>query len=160
MVIVLMGVSASGKTTIGVQLSEELGWKFYDGDDYHTPANIQKMSEGEPLTDADRQPWLESLRALVLRCLEDEEDAVLACSALKRSYRDLLLIDERVKLIYLKGSYSLIKERMEKRERHFMKSKMLDSQFKALEEPDSQAAIDISQPPPEVIQEIRRRLGI
>jgi gluconokinase len=157
MVIVLMGVAGAGKTTIGQKLSAELGWKFYDADDYHTRVSIEKMKQGLPLNDADREPWLETLRAIIRGCLEHEEDAVLACSALKKSYRDFLLIDERVRLIYLKGSYELIQERLLNREEHFMKPSMLDSQFDALEEPEPSAHIDASQPPEEIIKEIRSR---
>src|SRR6185503_20292259 len=105
MIILLMGVSGSGKTTVGKLLSEELGWKYYEADDYHSSANVEKMRGGIPLDDADRQPWLETLRDLIRNCLEREENAVLACSALKESYREFLLIDERVVLIYLKGDY-------------------------------------------------------
>jgi carbohydrate kinase, thermoresistant glucokinase family len=159
MVIVLMGVAGAGKTTIGQKLSSELGWKFYDADDYHTRASIEKMKHGLPLNDADREPWLEILRALIRDCLEHEEDAVLACSALRKSYRDFLLIDERVKLIYLKGSYELIQERLRNRVEHFMKPSMLDSQFDALEEPEPSAHLDASQSQEEIIKEIRSRLG-
>ncbi len=160
MVIVLMGVAGAGKTTIGHKLSAELGWKFYDADDYHTRANIEKMKRGLPLNDADRAPWLESLRTIIRSCLEHEENAVLACSALKKSYRNFLLIDERVKLIYLKGSYDLIQERLLNREEHFMKPSMLDSQFAALEEPEPSMHLDASQSPEEIIKEIRSRLAI
>ncbi|PYS80122.1 MAG: gluconate kinase, partial [Acidobacteria bacterium] len=134
MVIILMGVSGSGKTTIGRRLADELGWKFYDGDDFHPRANVEKMAHGVPLDDEDRAPWLESLRDLIRSCLVRGESAVLACSALKRSYRQYLLIDENVMLVYLKGDYELIEERLEGRSEHFMKPKMLDSQFDALEE--------------------------
>src|SRR5919206_643957 len=102
MVVVLMGVAGSGKTTIGRLLADDLGWKFYDADDFHPPANVEKMARGVPLEDADRLPWLEALRDLIRGCLERGEGAVLACSALKESYREYLLVDERVKLVYLK----------------------------------------------------------
>ena len=125
MVIILMGVSGSGKTTIGRRLADELGWKFYDGDDYHPRANVEKMARGVPLDDDDRAPWLESLRDLIRSCLARGESAVLACSALKRSYRQHLLIDESVKLVYLKGDYELIEDRLEGRRGHFMKPEML-----------------------------------
>src|SRR3712207_4573231 len=103
MIIILMGVSGSGKTTVGRLLAEELGWKFYEGDDYHSPANVEKMRRGIPLDDADRTAWLEALRGLISNCLERNENAVLACSALKDCYREFLLIDERVVFIYLKA---------------------------------------------------------
>jgi len=160
MVIVLMGVAGSGKTTIGRGLADELGWKFYDGDDFHPRANVEKMARGVPLDDEDRAPWLESLRDLIRSCLVRGEGAVLACSALKRSYREYLLIDEAVKLVYLKGDYELIEERLEGRRGHYMKPKMLDSQFAALEEPERGLTVDISLPPEKIIETIRSRFGV
>ena len=160
MVIILMGVSGSGKTTIGRRLADELGWKFYDGDDFHPRANVEKMAHGVPLDDEDRAPWLESLRDLIRSCLVRGESAVLACSALKRSYREYLLIDENVKLVYLKGDYELIEDRLEGRRGHFMKPKMLDSQFDALEEPERGLTVDISLPPEKIIETIRSRFGV
>ena len=160
MVIVLMGVSGSGKTTIGRGLADALGWKFYDGDDFHPRANVAKMARGEPLDDDDRAPWLESLRDLIRSCLARGESAVLACSALKRSYREYLLIDENVGLVYLKGDYELIEERLEGRRGHYMKPKMLDSQFAALEEPERGLTVDISLPPEKIIETIRSRFGV
>ena len=160
MVVVLMGVAGSGKTTIGRLLSQELGWKFYDADDFHPHANVEKMSRGVPLNDADRIPWLEALRDLIKLCLERGESAVLACSALKEHYRQYLLIDERVKLVYLKGDFDLIQERLKSRRGHFMKPEMLDSQFGALEEPAQGLHVDISSPPEEIIEAIKNWLGI
>ena len=160
MVIVLMGVSGSGKTTVGRGLADELGWKFYDGDDFHPRANVEKMARGLPLDDDDRAPWLESLRDLIRSCLARSESAVLACSALKRSYREYLLIDESVELVYLKGDYELIEERLEGRRGHYMKPKMLDSQFAALEEPERGLTVDISLPPEKIIETIRSRFGV
>ena len=160
MVIILMGVSGSGKTTIGRGLADELGWKFYDGDDFHPRANVEKMARGVPLDDDDRAPWLESLRELIESCLVRGESAVLACSALKRSYREYLLIDENVELVYLKGDYELIEERLEGRRGHYMKPKMLDSQFAALEEPERGLTVDISLPPEKIIETIRSRFGV
>jgi gluconokinase len=155
-----MGVSGSGKTTIGRGLAGELGWRFYDADDFHPRSNVEKMARGVPLDDEDRAPWLESLRDLIRLCLGRGESAVLACSALKRSYRAYLLIDENVKLVYLKGDYELIDERLKNRRGHFMKSKLLDSQFAALEEPERGLTVDISLPPEKIIETIRSRFEV
>ena len=160
MVIVLMGVTGSGKTTIGQKLSAELDWKYYDADDFHPPANVEKMRAGIPLDDTDRIPWLEILSDLIRNCLERGEDAVLACSALKKSYREYLLIDERVKLIHLRGDYALIRERFSGRRGHFMNPALLDSQFATLEEPEQALQMDISLSPGEIVKTIRSRLGL
>src|SRR5688500_3856567 len=160
MVIILMGVTGSGKTTTGRMLARELGWRFYDADDFHPAANVEKMSRGTPLDDADRAPWLARLRELVRARVEGGESAVLACSALKESYRRHLLIDEGVKLVYLKGGDGLIRERLRGRRGHFMKPAMLDSQFAALEEPERALSVDISLPPAEIVRAIRDGLGL
>ncbi len=160
MVIILMGVTGSGKTTIGRGLARELGWPFYDADDFHPAANVEKMSRGVPLDDSDRAPWLAALRELVRGRVESGESAVLACSALKESYRDCLLIDEGVRLVYLKGDDELIRERLRGREGHFMKAAMLDSQFAALEEPDGALRVDVSAPPAEIVRAVRDGLGV
>jgi gluconokinase len=118
------------------------------------------MARGVPLDDEDRAPWLESLRDLIRLCLGRGESAVFACSALKRSYRAYLLIDENVKLVYLKGDYELIDERLKNRRGHFMKSKLLDSQFAALEEPGRGLTVDISLPPEKIIETIRSRFEV
>src|SRR6266496_1430028 len=143
MIIVLMGVTGSGKTTIGKQLAAELGWKYYDADDFHSPANIEKMKHGVPLDDADRQPWLETLRNLISECLERSENCILACSALKEIYRSYLLISEHVRLVYLRGDHDLIQERLNERSGHYMNPKLLDSQFETLEEPQGHLTIDV-----------------
>ncbi|HST52939.1 MAG TPA: gluconokinase [Pyrinomonadaceae bacterium] len=160
MLIILMGVAGSGKTTVGRELARELGWKFYDADDFHTRASVEKMSRGVPLDDEDRAPWLERLRELIESCVGRGESAVLACSALKQSYRRMLLIDESVKLVYLKGDRELIRERLSKRDGHFMKPEMLDSQFDALEEPERGLTVDISATPEEIAAKIRERFGL
>lgn len=140
-----MGVSGCGKTSVGKQLAKTLGWDFYDADDFHSPANIAKMASGTPLTDEDRAPWLESLRALVSSCLETNRPGVLACSALKEHYRQTLLNgNPGAQLVYLKGSYDLIWSRMASRPGHYMKPEMLRSQFDALEEPHNALVVDIS----------------
>jgi gluconokinase len=160
MIVVVMGVAGSGKTTVGRRLAGELGWTFYDADDFHSAANVEKMSSGVPLDDDDRGPWLETLGELVRGCLERGADAVLACSALKASYRECLLIDERVKLVYLKGDYGLVRKRLGGRQGHFMKAPLLDSQFDALEEPAPETHFDASATPDEIVARIRQRLGL
>src|SRR5215207_371912 len=115
MVVVLMGVAGSGKTTVGRRLADELGWKFYDADDFHPPANVEKMSRGVALDDDDRRPWLAALRRLIDDSLARGESAVLACSALKESYRQYLLADERARLVYLKGDYDTVLKRVTNR---------------------------------------------
>lgn len=161
MIIVLMGVSGSGKTTVGRLLAQQLGWKYYEADDYHSSANVEKMRSGVPLDDADRRPWLEALRELIRECLERDESAVLACSALKESYRQFLLVDERVVLVYLRGDYEIIQRRLGQRRGHFMNPNLLGSQFGALEEPaDAAAHVDVSSSPAEIVKEIRSRLAL
>lgn len=160
MVIVLMGVTGSGKTTIGKQLAATLGWTYYDADDFHSPASIEKMRRGNPLNDADRLPWLEALRELIRKSLEQDEHAVLASSALKQSYRDYLLIDDRVKLVYLKGEHALIQTRLNKRQGHYMDPNLLDSQFDILEEPGRDTQVDIASNPDEIVRTIKERLNL
>jgi gluconokinase len=160
MVIILMGVTGSGKTTIGRLLSQQLGWKYYDADDFHSAANVEKMRNGIPLNDEDRRPWLESLRDLIRKSLELDENIVLACSALKESYRDLLVLNERVRLVYLKGNYELIRKRLNERQGHYMNPKLLDSQFETLEEPTDALCVDVSPPPEEIVKTIRQQLDL
>jgi carbohydrate kinase (thermoresistant glucokinase family) len=141
---ILLGVSGSGKTTIGQALSDLTGWPFLDGDDYHPEANIAKMSRGEPLTDADRAPWLEILRTEIAARLARGEDAILACSALKKAYRQQLQVDPaQVRFVYLQVSPELLQNRLEQRKGHFMQSSMLSSQLETLEEPDSTEALTV-----------------
>lgn len=153
--IIVMGVSGCGKTTIGEALAAQLGWRFYDGDHYHPPANIAKMASGIPLNDADRAGWLDALAAILREGLAKGESGVMACSALKEKYRRVLRVDaERVKFVYLKGSYELILERMQSRDAHYMKPEMLRSQFEALEEPQGVLTEDVSRPPGEIVRDI------
>jgi gluconokinase len=160
MVIILMGVSGSGKTTVGCILARALGYQFYDADDFHSRANIDKMSRGTALDDADRQPWLETLRDLVRRCLAAHTDAVLACSALKQAYRRYLWIDPHVRLVYLKADQDLISERLLQRRGHFMNPTLLESQVATLEEPKDALWIDAALSPREIVAVIRRELQI
>jgi len=160
MVIILMGVTASGKTTVGRMLAVELAYRFYDADDFHPRANIDKMRRGIALDDADRRPWLEALSDLVRRCLTGHTDAVLACSALKQSYRRSLLIDPQVRLVYLKADHDLIRQRLGRRQGHFMNPDLLASQFATLEEPQEALWVDASLEPPEIVAAVRRQLQI
>lgn len=135
-VVIIMGVSGSGKTTVGLALAERLGVLFYDGDDFHPPDNVAKMASGIPLNDEDRYPWLARLHDLIANHLARDESAVVACSALKKKYRDQLREgNDGVSIVYLKGSLNLIWERMEARQAHYMKADMLHSQFETLEPP-------------------------
>ena len=161
MVIVIIGVAGAGKTTIGKLLSEGLGWPFYEGDDFHTSANVEKMSRGTPLSDEDRWPWLAELRKLIDQLIGQGQDAVLACSALKRSYRDRLQGDAaQVAFVYLKGDYGTVWERLSARPGHFMRAGMLESQFQTLEEPDDATIVDISQEPGVIVREIKSALSL
>ena len=160
MIILLMGVTGSGKTTTGRKLAESLGWEYFDADDFHSAANVAKMKSGVALNDFDRKPWLESLQHLVQTSLENDQPAVLACSALKTSYRRMLLLDERVRLVYLKGDYDLIKQRLSSRRDHYMNPALLESQFQTLEEPQDSLRIDIQAPPDEIVRSIRAQLNI
>lgn len=143
--LVIMGVSGSGKSTIGSAVAQRLGWSFLDADDFHPADNVAKMSAGEPLTDADRTPWLNILRDVVHSRLEGGESIVLACSALKLGFRDRLLESNGAMLVYLKGDRDLIDSRLKSRRDHFMNSVLLDSQFEALEEPEKAFTMDVGQ---------------
>lgn len=157
-IIIMMGVSGSGKTEIGQTLAQEMGWDFFDGDDYHPAENIQKMSQGTPLTDDDRDVWLTSLEHLIHHQISVGQSAVIACSALKQRYRDRLQISPAVRFIYLKGDPDLIRQRLESRTGHYMPADLLDSQFAALEEPQNALIIHISQPPDDIVAIIKQLL--
>ncbi len=159
MFVIVMGVSGSGKSTIGRLLAERLGSPFYDGDDYHPPANVAKMAAGIPLDDADRADWLAELAELITQGLARSEGGVIACSALKRQYRERLCIDHRrVRFVYLRGAYAAIWARLQSREGHFMKAPMLQSQFDALEEPEEAVVVDASLEPGQIIDGIMEQL--
>lgn len=158
-IVVVMGVSSSGKTTIGAALAKALDAPFLDGDGYHPAANVEKMRAGTPLTDADRWPWLEAL-AIALRQAADESGrAIGACSALRRSYRDFItrVAGEPVLFVYLKGTIELIRARIAERAHEFMPASLLDSQFATLEEPapdENALAVPVSDPPAEIVARI------
>jgi gluconokinase len=155
-----MGVSGVGKTTIGKLLAASLHWEFSDADTFHSSANIEKMRHGTPLNDADRMPWLEDLQTVMKCWLAENQNVVLACSALKNSYRQFLLFNHRIQLVYLKGDFELVQNRLQARENHFMPKKLLQSQFEDLEEPDKAICVDVSQPPQVIVEYIRLALGI
>ncbi len=159
--IIVMGVSGSGKTTVGKLLAHELGWVFHDGDDYHSARNVSKMRDGIPLTDEDRAAWLRTLASLISESLDHATPGVLACSALKQRYRDLLRVDrERVRFVYLKGSAALISARMHERAGHFMPPELLQSQLELLEEPENALTVDIQLSPDEIVACIIDRLQL
>ena len=160
MVISVMGPEGVGKTTAGTVLARELGWQFADADEFHSLANIEKMSHGIPLTDEDRAPWLEALHRAILQWDAEGRNVVLACSALERAFRERLAQNADVKFVYLKGTYELIAARIRKREGHFAHEDLLASQFAILEEPQDAITVDASLAPQEIVAEIRKRLGL
>jgi gluconokinase len=160
MVIVVMGVTGSGKTTIGSLLAARLGWHFADADEFHSAANKQKMHKSIPLSDADRLPWLAAMHDQIAKWVALKQNVVLACSALKQSYRQLLWTGPEVQFVYLKGSYELIAERLRARKGHFADEHILAGQFADLEEPSYALTVDIGASPEEIVDEICRRLGL
>ncbi len=157
--IIVMGVSGCGKSTVGRLLADRLGWPFIESDDYHSADDIQKMANGIPLTDEDRWPWLNRLHDLMVGFSTQGQPVVLACSALKQSYRNLLAQGlKNILFVYLKGDYDLIFERMSNR-RHYMQAGMLRSQFDALEEPLNALVMEINEPPMKIVENILHHLG-
>jgi len=154
MVIIVMGVSGCGKTTVGKRLSKKTGLPFFDADDFHPSENVRKMKSGQPLNDDDRHPWLENLSAKISEW-NRSGGAILACSALKKTYREILSSGEgETEFVYLKGSKSVIFDRMKKRDGHYMPPELLDSQFETLEEPEEALTVSINQSPEIIVHEI------
>ncbi len=159
MIVVLMGVSGVGKTTVGRILSGKLGWPLFDADEFHSALSIEKMRNGIPLEDADRWPWLDRMNAMLREREGRGESVLLACSALKQVYRDRLSKGTAdLRWIYLKGAFELIRERLEARKGHYMKAGLLESQFAALEEPGDALNIDVDDTPHAIADSILRRL--
>ena len=163
MIVVVCGVAGVGKTTIGRLLAQELAGEFYDADDFHPAANIEKMKAGIPLTDEDRRPWLDRLGQLVKRCLAAHENAVVACSALKRAYRECLRVNEEVQIVFLRASRARVAEHLQRRRGHFMPAALLGSQFTDLEEPQPDEhvlTVDVEGSPHDVTSLIKTKLSL
>jgi gluconokinase len=158
MIVVVIGVSGSGKSTIGTRLARAMGCEFLEGDTLHSPANIDKMSRGHPLNDDDRGPWLAAIHARIADASKRGADLVVACSALKHKYRQTLEQGVTVTWVYLKGSEALFRSRLQQRSSHFMKADMLASQFDTLEEPSNAIVIDAAATPDEIVERILRQL--
>jgi gluconokinase len=155
-----MGTAGSGKTTVGELLAGQLGWEFADGDNFHSPASIEKMTRGVPLDDQDRIPWLDAIREAMEQWNAQRRNVVLACSALKKSYREHLQIGSAARLVYLKGTYDLLRKRLHARKGHYATEQILTSQFADLEEPAGAIAIDVARSPEEIVAELRKQLAL
>jgi carbohydrate kinase (thermoresistant glucokinase family) len=161
MVLILMGPMGCGKTVIGKMLAERLGWPFYDGDDFHPKENVEKMRAGVALTDEDRKLWLEKLQSNIRRWLAQQQNTILACSALKQAYRDMLGVNQSsVRTVYLKGSYELLRRRIEGRQHLYMNKNLLRSQLETLEEPKDGLVVDISATPEVIVSTIIKNLKL
>ncbi len=157
---VIMGVSGSGKSTVGKLLGDRTGWNFYDADDFHPQANVDKLSSGVALTDSDRLPWLRELQKLISSTLDSNQSGILACSALKSEYRQILQQDnDGVVFVYLQGDYDFIQERIRQRHGHFMSPDLLKSQFDTLEEPPNALIVDVSLPAEKIVDEIVEQIN-
>ncbi|MGA2744713.1 MAG: gluconokinase [Candidatus Sulfotelmatobacter sp.] len=160
MIVIVMGVVGAGKTTVGRLLAERSGWEFADADDFHPAVNVEKIRRGIALSDDDRRPWLERLRSAITGWIAEKRDVALACSALKRSYRQELQVGPEVRFVYLKGSADLIAQRLRSREGHFANEQILASQFADLEEPKAAVMVEIGPTPEQIVGEIRQKLGL
>ena len=163
MILVIFDVSGAGKTTIGKLLAQELGWHFVEADDFHSAANIKKMRSGHPLTDDDRRPWLKRLREKIRQLVAADENAVLACSALKRAYRDRLRASGEVKFVFLRGDYALVEKQLRSRRGHFMNPALLHTQFADLEEPEPDEhvlTIGLGHTREEIVDRIKAKLHL
>ncbi|TFH43943.1 MAG: gluconokinase [Lysobacterales bacterium] len=160
MIVVIMGVSGSGKTTVGKLLAQRLDWAYFEGDEFHSAGNIEKMSKGIALNDGDRLPWLASIKKTIDQCFQCGSNAVVACSALRSRYRCILAANvSEIRFVYLKGDWAIIRQRMAFREGHYMKAGLLESQFDSLEEPDDAIVVDIGNSPQRIVSHIERELN-
>src|SRR5262245_20122304 len=160
MVILVMGTTGAGKTTVGKLIAERIGWIFLDADDFHPPANIEKMKHGIPLTDADRVPWLGGIHARLVQLGTEEKSAVLACSALKQSYRDALSAELDFRIVYLRGTYEQMRQHILARRGHFAGESILAGQFADLEEPLNALVIDVAGRPAEIADRAIEKLNL
>jgi len=162
-IVIIFGVAGAGKTTVGKLLARELGWRFIEADDFHPSGNIEKMRSGHPLNDKDRWPWLERVRQQIERSLSAGENAVLVCSALRRTYRDRLHVSNEIKFVFLRGDHALVEKQLHNRRGHFMNTNLLQSQFDDLEEPQSDEnalTIQLGPTPQEIVEEIKTKLNL
>lgn len=158
-IIVLMGVSGSGKTTVGKMLATQLEWSFYDGDDFQPKDNLIKMEQGMPLNDRDRRPWLLAIHNLLVGLSAKRGRSIIACSALKQDYRDLLVTGlQGIRFVYLKGEYAILEDRLKRRQGHYFKAGLLGSQFEILEEPEDAVTVNVDNPPEAIVARIRKDL--
>jgi len=160
MIVIVMGVVGAGKTTVGELLAQQMGWDFADADEFHPASNVEKIRNGIALTDLDREPWLDLLRARIVEWIEQGQSAVLACSALKRIYRDKLDAGPEVRFVYLKGTGKLIASRLRARRGHFANESILASQLADLEEPGDATTVEISGTPQQIVRKIRKSLAL
>lgn len=160
MIIVVMGIAASGKSTLGLALAKNLGWEFLEGDDYHPQVNIEKMSSGTPLNDEDRLPWLRSINQALCQLDKSGRNAVLACSALKQHYREILAQGiQQMRYVYLYGNPQLVRERIANRKGHFMPPELIDSQISTMEPPQNAIRVNIEQPVETQTEKVLQALG-
>ncbi len=159
MIVVIMGVSGSGKSTIGRMLSKRLGCEFLDADDFHSADNKIKMRQGIPLEDKDRLPWLQELSRVITQHIETQKNLVLACSALKEAYRRILGESDDLAYVYLQADFQTINKRLKRRQHEFMNPQLLESQFKTLEEPHEAITVDAGQSTKQVVEQIITRLN-